>query len=78
MRTKTEKALHAFQALNQANSDTNETDNDESQNQRIIDDSTDKRPDPRDGRRDERTNIAKDGCDSSRRFGINNLLSYLN
>lgn len=79
MRTKTGKALHALQALNQADSDADETDNDESQNQRIVNDSADKRANPRDSGRNERSDIAKDGCNSGRGFsGINNLPSYLN
>lgn len=79
MKTKTEKALHALQALDQANRNADETDNDESQNQRIVNDSADERANPRNSRRDERSDIAEDGCNSGRRFsGINNLPSYLN
>lgn len=79
MRTKTERALHAFQTLDKADGDADETDNDESQNQRIIDDGADKRTNPRDSGRDERSDIAEDGCNSSSRSaGINNLPSCWN
>lgn len=79
MRTKTEKALHALEALNKADGNADETDNDESQNQRIVNDGADKRANPRDGRRDERSDIAEDGCNSgSRCAGINNLPSCWN
>lgn len=73
------KTLHALQALDKTDSDTDETDNDESQNQRIIDDGADKRANPRNSGRNERSDIAEDGCNSgSRCAGFNNLPSCLN
>lgn len=74
-----EKALRILKTLEQANSKPDEANNDKCKNQRIVDDCTNKRANPRDGRRDKRSNIAKDSCNgSSSLAGINNLPSCLN
>jgi hypothetical protein len=80
MRTKTERALHALQALDKADGDADKANNDKSQNKRIVNDSADKRANPRDSRRDESADVAEDGRNSagSRRSGISNLPSCLN
>lgn len=70
--------LNALEALNQADSNADKTDNDKRQNQRVIDDSADKRADPRDSGRDERTDIPKDGSNGSGGRGIKDLPSYWN
>lgn len=74
----TDSRLNALEALDKADSDTDKTDNDERQNERVIDDSTDERADPRNSGRNERTDIPKDGCNGSGRRGIKDLPSYWN
>lgn len=74
---KTEKTLSVLKTLDQTDSEADKTNNNKSQNQRIIDNSTDKRANPRNSGRNKRTNIGENSSNGSSRFGsINNLPSY--
>lgn len=72
--------LHADEALNEANTETNKGNDDESLNQRIGSDSTDKRTDPSHGRSNHATRIGEDSgkgtsSRSSRAYHLSNIFA---